>query len=60
MLHVGFGETDITPKLGSECPGSMQKRRLNEIHDPLKVVAVVIQSDGAAIALVGRQYVTSQ
>jgi neutral ceramidase len=31
----------------------MQKRRLNEIHDPLKAVAMVIQSDEAVIALVG-------
>jgi neutral ceramidase len=53
MLHVGFCETDITPKLGSQCPGGMQKRRLNEVHDPLKAVAMVIQSDAAAVALVG-------
>ena len=53
MLHVGFAETDITPRLGSECPGGMQKRRLNQVHDPLKAVAMVVQSDATAIALVG-------
>jgi neutral ceramidase len=53
MLHVGFAETDITPKLGSQSPGGMQVRRLNEVHDPLKAVAMVIQNDKVAVALVG-------
>jgi hypothetical protein len=30
MLDVGFAETEITPKLGSQSPGRMQARRLNE------------------------------
>jgi neutral ceramidase len=53
MLHVGFAETDITPKLGSQSPGGMQSRRLNAVHDPLKAVAMVVQNDQAAVALVG-------
>jgi hypothetical protein len=53
MLHTGFAETDITPKPGSQSPGGMQVRRLNELHDPLKAVAMVVQNDTAAIALVG-------
>jgi hypothetical protein len=53
MLHVGFAETDITPRLGSQSPGGMQARRLNEVHDPLKAVAIVIQNDKATVALVG-------
>jgi neutral ceramidase len=53
MIHVGFAETDITPKLGSQSPGSMQQRRLNEIHDPLKAVAMVVDSDQVVIALIG-------
>jgi neutral ceramidase len=53
MIHVGFAETDITPKLGSQSPGSMQQRRLNEVHDPLKAVAMVVESDQAVIALIG-------
>jgi hypothetical protein len=53
MLHVGFAESDITPKLGSQSPGGMQVRRLNEVHDPLKAVAMVIKSDETTVALVG-------
>lgn len=53
MLHVGFAETDITPKLGSQSPGGMQVRRFNAVHDPLKAVAMVIQNDSLAVALVG-------
>jgi hypothetical protein len=53
MLHVGFAETDITPKLGSQSPGGMQARRLNSVHDPLKAVAMVIQGADAAVAIVG-------
>ena len=47
MIHVGFAETDITPKPGSQSPGGMQARRLNEVHDPLKAVAMVIKSEKA-------------
>jgi len=53
MLHIGFAETDITPKLGSQSPGSMLARRLKEVHDPLKAVAMVIRNESATIALVG-------
>jgi hypothetical protein len=53
MLHVGFAETDITPKLGSQSPGGMQARRLNEVHDPLKAVAMVLKGDSSTVALVG-------
>ena len=53
MLHIGFGETDITPKLGSQSPGGMQVRRLNVVHDPLKAVAMVIKGAQGTIALVG-------
>src|SRR5580692_7656767 len=53
MLYAGFAETDITPKLGSQSPGGMQARRLSEVHDPLKVVAMVIKNDTSTIALVG-------
>jgi neutral ceramidase len=53
MIHVGSAEADVTPKLGSQCPGGMQRRLVNEIHDPLKVVAMVLSSGGKTIALVG-------
>ncbi len=53
MLNVGFAETDITPKIGSTSPGAFQKRVLNEIHDPLKAVAMVLQNDATTLAIVG-------
>jgi hypothetical protein len=53
MLYVGFAEADITPKLGSQSPGGMQARRLNEVHDPLEIVAMVVKGEAATIALVG-------
>src|SRR4051812_2978930 len=53
MPHVGFAETDITPKMGSESPGGMQKRILKEVIDPLKAVAMVVSSGKEAVALVG-------
>jgi len=53
MLYVGFAETDITPKLGSQSPGGMQPRRLTAVHDPLNVVAMVIKNETLTIALVG-------
>jgi neutral ceramidase len=53
MIHVGFAETDITPKLGSQSPGGMQARRLSEVHDPLKAVAMVMKSEKATVALIG-------
>ncbi|HEV3121833.1 MAG TPA: hypothetical protein VGY53_08025 [Isosphaeraceae bacterium] len=53
MLHVGFGESDITPKLGAQSPGGMKKRVLNQVIDPLKAVAMVVKTDDMAVALVG-------
>jgi hypothetical protein len=53
MLHVGFAETDITPKLGSQSPGGMQARRLDRVHDPLKAVAMVVKGEPSTVALVG-------
>src|SRR6476660_9748839 len=53
MIHVGFAETDITPKLGSQSPGGMQVRRLNVVHDRLKAVAMVVKAERATVALVG-------
>jgi hypothetical protein len=53
MIHVGFAETDITPKVGSQSPGGMQARRLNAVHDPLKATAMVVKGERATVALVG-------
>ena len=53
MISVGFAETDITPVVGAQSPGGMQARELKEVHDPLKVVAMVIKGDEKTVALVG-------
>jgi hypothetical protein len=53
MVHVGFAETDITPKLGAQSPGGMTARTIKEVHDPLKAVAMVVRNDESAVALVG-------
>jgi neutral ceramidase len=53
MIHVGFAESDVTPKLGSQCPGGMKARLVNEVHDPLKAVAMVLRASGNTVALVG-------
>ena len=53
MLYVGFREADITPKPGSQSPGGMTARKLEKVHDPLKVVAMVLKNDDLALAIVG-------
>ncbi len=53
MLHVGFGEADITPKPGSESPGGSARRIIEKVDDPLKVVAMVVRTEDGAAALVG-------
>jgi neutral ceramidase len=62
MPHVGFAEVDITPKLGSQSPGGMNKRTLAEVIDPLKAVAMVVRSGNTAVAVVGIDalFVTSE
>jgi hypothetical protein len=53
MVHVGFGEADITPKPGSQSPGGMSARVVHETHDPLKAVAMVLRNGETSLALVG-------
>ena len=53
MIHVGFAETDITPKPGSRSPGGMQSRTFDAVIDPLKAVAMVVHSAEVTVALVG-------
>jgi hypothetical protein len=53
-LEVGFGETDITPKVGDKpvfIAGFGQDRRATGVHDPLKARAVVLKHGGSKIAL---------
>lgn len=52
-MKAGFYECDITPPLGTECPGSFRKRLVEDIHDPLKVRVCVLSDDTQKIALIG-------
>jgi len=52
-MKAGFYECDITPPLGTECPGSFRKRLIMDIHDPLKVRACVLSDGEIKVALVG-------
>lgn len=53
MIHVGFADADVTPKLGSQSPGGMKARVVDSVHDPLKAVAMVLHSGDRTVALVG-------
>src|SRR5260370_2886593 len=53
-LQVGFGEADVTPKLGKDpvyMAGFGQNRKATKIHDPLFVRAVVLKDGNRKIAL---------
>ena len=53
-MKAGFFETDITPPIGGDRPGCSIKLKLEHYSDPLKIRAVVLQSDdGTKAALVG-------
>jgi hypothetical protein len=54
-LEVGFGETDITPKLGEKpvyIAGYGQNRKATGVLDPLKARAFVLRSAGHKLAIV--------
>jgi hypothetical protein len=54
-LEVGFGETDITPKLGGKpvyIAGYGQNRKATGVLDPLKARAFVLRSGGHKVAIV--------
>jgi hypothetical protein len=54
-LEVGFGEADITPKLGGKpvfIAGYGQNRRATGVRDPLKARAFVLRDGGRKIAFV--------
>jgi hypothetical protein len=55
VLQAGFGEADITPKLGDKpvyMAGFGQNRRAVGVHDPLKARAVVLKHGEHKLALV--------
>src|ERR1043166_8468905 len=54
-LHAGFGEADITPKVGKKpvyLAGFGKGRAATGVHDPLMARAVVLKDKGTKIALV--------
>lgn len=54
-LEVGFGETDITPKLGDKpvyIAGYGQNRKATGVLDPLKARAFVLRNGGRKVAIV--------
>ncbi|MBC8456421.1 MAG: hypothetical protein H8D67_00305, partial [Deltaproteobacteria bacterium] len=53
MIKAGFSQTVITPPVGAEMPGSMNKRFAQNIHDQLYAKAMVLDDGNTQIALVG-------
>jgi hypothetical protein len=56
-VEAGFGETDITPKVGEGAKpvymaGFGQNRRAVKVHDPLKARAIVLRHGDRKVALV--------
>jgi hypothetical protein len=54
-LEAGFGEADITPKLGEQpvyMAGFGNNRKATKVHDPLMARAVVLKADKQKVALV--------
>jgi hypothetical protein len=53
MLKVGFGQADITPAVEGSFIGSVQRKPITGVHDPLLAVACVIDDGVTPLALVG-------
>ena len=54
LFKAGFSEQDITPEAGMEVPGGYGKsHNQGEVHDPLKVRAVVFDDGKCKVALIG-------
>lgn len=53
QFRIGFGETDITPPVGLYMCGSLDPRKNEGTTDPLQAHALVAESDGSQIAIVG-------
>jgi neutral ceramidase len=53
QLSIGFGEVDITPHTGLQMCGSLDPRTNVGLSDPLRAKALVAESGGQKIAVVG-------
>lgn len=53
MTTAGFAHADITPAVGTEMPGMLQKRFGESVHDPLLVTALVVHDGTRGAAIVG-------
>lgn len=53
MTTAGFAQEDITPAVGTEMPGMLQKRFGESVHDPLLVTAMVVHDGTRSAAIVG-------
>ncbi len=53
MIQVGFGQRVVTPEIGAEMPGGINKRFSQNVHDDLLVNAMVIDDGDIQLVLAG-------
>ena len=53
MIQVGFGQCVITPEIGAEMPGGINKRLSQSVHDDLLVNAMVMDDGDTQLVLAG-------
>lgn len=53
MIKAGFAQTVITPDVGQEMPGMLQKRFAQSVHDDLYAAAMVLDDGETPVAFVG-------
>ena len=53
MIQVGFGQRVITPEIGAEMPGGINKRFSQNVHDDLLVNAMVMDDGDTQLVLAG-------
>ena len=53
MVKAGLAQTVITPEIGQEMPGGIQKRFAQSVHDDLYATAMVLDDGETPVAIVG-------
>ena len=53
MTKAGFAEAAVTPEIGQEMPGGLQKRFAQSMHDDLYATAMVLDDEKTPVAIVG-------